>query len=243
MPTGFKYLSDEVKPRERMLAAGDARGLAGYELLAILLKTGSSGCDVLELSRRLLSAFGSVETMIRSDLLSFTKTVADWNQSHPTRKIRGIGRVKTLELLAAFEFVRRGCRSADICDMQSIDDVAGLMFDTLGNDTTQEHFLIVPLDSRNKALRRPERITTGLQSAALADAREVFSRCLKWGAAAVVIAHNHPDGNVTPSAEDVALTHRLAEAGRIVGVEVADHLILGRCPLFTSMRDAGLMEG
>lgn len=236
MPNDFKSLADEVKPRERILADGNARLLSSDELLAVLLKTGTSGCDVMELARRLVSAFGSVHAMIRADLAEFRATLKRWNEQHPAKRVGGIGEAKTAELLAAFEFVRRGYeKSADA--LTCLEDAAAMFFDVIGEGERQEVFMVLPLDSQNRPLRRPEIVTKGLAGKTAADAREVFSRALKWGADSVIVAHNHPGGSEEPSKEDIAVTRALAAAGRTVGVELSDHLVLGDRPVFASLRE------
>lgn len=239
MSNEFKSLSDEVKPRERILAEGGAS--ANYELLAVLLKTGAAGCDVMELSRRLISAFGSVSEMVKCDLLMFRETVKRWNVSHPEKRILGLGTVKMLELLAAFEFVRRGCGEDARTNVDSLDDLVKMFCDSIRGDFDQEHFMVVPLDSDNRVLRPPVCLAKGLHMSVVVDARELFARALRWYAASVVVAHNHPDGDTAPSEADVSLTKRLVEAGRLLGVEVMDHLIVNdRCE-FSSLAELGLI--
>ena len=236
MPSAFKSLSGDVKPRERILAAGSARGLATHELIAVLLKTGTAGCDVLELSRRLVSAFGSMRDMIRSDAAEFRHVIACWNKSHSDLRISGLGAAKMAELLAAFEFARRGM-GVPLQPLVSLDDAAELFFSELGEGENQECVFVLLLDSQNRPLRRPERVTKGLLNSAPIDVREVFSRALRCGAASVIVAHNHPSGSIEPSDEDVRMTRRLKDAGRLVGVDLHDHLILGHRPNFTSLNE------
>ena len=242
MPNDFKSLSDEVKPRERILSAGDASALANYELLAVLLKTGAPGCDVMELSRRLISAFGSVSEMVKCDLVSFRAAVKKWNAAHPERRILGLGTVKMLELLAAFEFVRRGCGEVTRITVASLDDLARMFCDGLQGDFEQEHFMVVPLDSDNRVMRPPVCLTKGLRTAVIADSREVFAHALRWNAASVVLARNHPDGGTTPSEEDVVVTKRFVEAGKLLGVDVMDHLIVNVAGEYSSLSELGLLE-
>ena len=112
MANGFKNLVAELKPREKIEKAGTASTASAVELLAIILKTGTVGCVVMELSRRLIDAFGGVDELVRTDYNSLKSGVAEYNRRNPARKILGFGRVKLLELTAAFELARRGyaCR-------------------------------------------------------------------------------------------------------------------------------------
>jgi DNA repair protein RadC len=179
--------------------------------------------------------------MIRSDFAEFRAAIKRWNEIHPEMRIRGVGAAKTAELLAAFEFVRRGyekCTDALTC----LEDAAAMFFDVLGEGERQELFMVLPLDSQNRPLRKPEIVTRGLTGKTAADAREVFSRVLKWGAESLIVAHNHPGGDIEPSADDVAATRALVAAGKTVGVELADHLVLGDRPNFTSLRERDLLH-
>jgi DNA repair protein RadC len=115
MRNDFKSRANGLKPRERIESLGSAVSASAEELLAIILKTGAAGCDVMELSRRLIDAFGGIEELVRTDLNSLKAAVTDYNKRNPSRKILGLGRVKILELTAAFELARRGYKEKFKC--------------------------------------------------------------------------------------------------------------------------------
>jgi len=102
--------------------------------------------------------------------------------------------------------------------------------------------MVIPLDSDNRVMRPPDRLTKGLHTAVMADAREVFARALRWGASSVVVAHNHPDDDTTPSKEDVVLTKRLVQAGQLLGIDLMDHLIVNSKCEFSSLAELKLFE-
>ena len=121
MANDFKSRTTELKPRERIETAGSASVASAVELLAIILKTGAAGCDVMELSRRLIDAFGGVEELVKTDLNTLKNGVREYNRRNPERKILGLGRVKMLELAAAFELARRVRRHSSWRDAATLD--------------------------------------------------------------------------------------------------------------------------
>lgn len=242
MSNAIQRLAAELRPRERILSEGNARSLSSCELLAVLLKTGCEACDVLELSRRVLSAFGTIAELQDSDCLSFTRKILDWNNNNPDKIIKGIGQVKMVELLAAFELARRGVPIRRRKAVESLDALASAFVQCLGLRPSQECFMIAPLDSENALLCKPQIVSTGCRYSVMADPREVYSRALRWGAESVVVAHNHLDGSVEPSEDDVVVTKRLCAAGRIVGVRLMDHLIVSEGSDFASLRELGCIE-
>ena len=150
MGNNFKARAVELKPRERIEQAGTASVASGAELLAVILKTGTAGCDVMELSRRLIDAFGGVETLVKTDLNTLKSGIAAHNLRCPERKILGLGRVKILELTAAFELARRGyaARQTHVSAVASSADAAGLFRRMLSAGERQEKFWALPLDAK-----------------------------------------------------------------------------------------------
>lgn len=252
MPSDFKRLSDQVKPREQLRDAVSPSELKSEALLAILLRTGAAGCNVLETARRLLDAFGSVSELVRSDWRTLERHVRDYNASHPERKIKGVGPLKMLELAAAFELVRRGyeVKGPDIrrIKIAKPEDAYRIFREAALLGEEQESFFVLPLDTKNHPLcTTPLRVTCGLLDRAPAHPREIFKAAIRWGAQAVVVAHNHPSGDPTPSQDDIRLTERLLEASSILGIQLLDHLILGSLDNgggrgYTSLRKMGLMK-
>ena len=232
MASDFKQLSDKVKPREQLRDAVSPSELKPEALLAILLRTGAAGCNVLETARRLLDAFESVSELVKSDWRTLERHIREYNRHHSERKIKGVGQLKMLELAAAFELVRRGYEIDDENirnnKIAKPEDAYRIFREAILMGEEQEGFYVLPLDTKNRPLcNAPLRVTYGLVDQTPAHPREVFKAAIRWGATAVIVAHNHPSGDPTPGKDDIRLTERLVEAGRIVGISVIDHLVLG----------------
>jgi DNA repair protein RadC len=251
MANDFKTLSDKVKPREQLRDAVSPSELKPEALLAILLRTGAAGCNVLETARRLLDAFGSVAELVRSDWRTLERHVRDYNKRHGDRKIKGVGQLKMLELAAAFELVRRGyeLEGEDIrqLNITKPEESYRIFREAVHIGEEQESFLVLPLDAKRHPLcTAPLRVTYGLADQTVAHPREVFKAAIRWGAQAIIIAHNHPSGDPTPSKDDIRLTERLVEASHILGIQLLDHLILGTPDSeggrgFVSLRKMGVL--
>ena len=232
MPSDFKQLSDKIKPREQLRDAVSPSELKPEALLAILLRTGSAGCNVLETARRLLDAFGSVSELVKSDWRTLDRHVREYNMSHQESKIKGVGQLKMLELAAAFELVRRGYE-IDGEDIRRIkiskpEDSYRIFKEAVFVGEEQESFLVLPLDTKNHPLCTvPLHVAYGSLNQASVHPRDVFKAAIKWGAHSIIVAHNHPSGDPTPSKDDIRLTERLIEASRIIGIQLLDHLIIG----------------
>lgn len=240
----FKSLSDELKPRERMRRASSVRAVDDVSLLAVMFKTGANGCDVMESSRRLLKVFGSLTRLVRCDWRELSETIKQYNKAHPDERVLGIGPAKQLELAAAFELVRRGFAvspgdvRAKIVD--SAEGAVEVFRRSLVMGDEQENFFVLPLDSGKHPLCEPICVTRGTLDMSPVHSREVFKDAIRWGAHAVIVAHNHPSGDPTPSREDTMVTKRLMEASAVVGIPIVDHIILGHGN-YASLRELGLM--
>ena len=238
----FKALPDELKPREQLLRAASPRDVSDEALLAVMLKTGSRGCDVGELARRLLRVFGSLHALVRADVRQLELTIKEYNRAHPEKRILGIGPVKALELTAAFELVRRGFEPmADDVRQRRIatsEDAWAVFKRALALGDEQENFFVLPLDSSKHPLCEAVRVTRGTLDGSPVHVREVFKDAIKWGAHAVMVAHNHPSGDSTPSQDDIVLTRSLVDASTVVGIPLLDHLVLGN-GRFVSLRENG----
>ncbi len=228
MGNDFKHRATELKPRERIEKAGTAEVASAAELLAIILKTGAAGCDVMELARRLIDAFGSVETLVKSDLNTLKSGVARYNRENPTRKILGLGRVKILELAAAFELARRGYTSSKEIEttITSSSASAAVFRAHLRAGEVQEKFWVLPLDVKLKPLSEPQVVAIGTVNGVSVHPRDVFSIAVKWNAHSIVVGHNHPSGSASPSKRDVELTWGLYSAGKMMGIPLVDHIIV-----------------
>jgi len=227
----FDKRGSELMPRELMERVADPALVPDEALVAVLLKTGARGLNVIELSRRLIEAFGSMKSLVSADWRALEERIKDWNKTHPDRPIKGLGHVKCLELSAAFEMGRRWSRLApDELKAQKVTDpeTAYRIFKTVltpGDD--KENLYALLLNRKNRPICEPLRISRGTTDSAPAFARDVFKEALKWGAVAVMVAHNHPSGDPTPSKADFKFTERLVELAKIAEIRLLDHLVLG----------------
>lgn len=240
----FKSLSDELKPREKMRRASSVRAVDDAALLAVMLKTGTQGCDVVESSRRLLKAFGSLPRLVRCDWRELGETIRQYNKAHPNERVLGIGPTKQLELAAAFELVRRGFDvspedvRAKVVD--STEAAVEIFRRALALGEEQENLFVLPLDAKRHPLCEPICATRGTLDMSPVHSREVFKDAIRWGAHAVIVAHNHPSGDSTPSRDDVVVTKRLVEASAVIGIALLDHIVIG-CGSHVSLRESGMM--
>lgn len=196
------------RPREKLIQYGPAR-LSNKELLAIILRTGGRNESVLELAGRVIRSCKS------EDLSSVSYA--------EIRKISGIGPAKACEIMACFELGRRLLKGKVASLFLKPEDVWKELKDI--RTLKKEHFIIFYLDSRNQQIER-EIISVGSLNASLVHPREVFEPAVRIHAAQVILAHNHPSGNPEPSRDDLEINRRLAEAGKILGIEVIDHIIV-----------------
>lgn len=227
----FKAKDGELMPREKMIRAADPKDVEDAALLAVLLKTGVNGCDVSELARRLISAFGSLKGLVDSDWRRIERRIYEYNKQHPENPVKGVGRVKCLELAAAFELGRRGSRLshqdlAQIC-VNSPNDAYALFKESVVVAEGQENMYVLPLDVKRRPMCVPFKVSIGTSDYTPVVARDIFRKAISWGASSVVIAHNHPSGDPTPSCEDFEVTVKLQSAASLVDITLVDHLVLG----------------
>lgn len=214
----------EDLPRERLNRFGP-EGLRDHELLAVVLGTGYRGRSVLEVARTICDRHG-VEELVAMEAGQLCR-------------LKGIGRVKAGGLVAGFELARRGLHKG-----LGVQPIVSCPADTLPlltelKDQRREHFLCLYLNARNQVVHK-ELISIGSLSASIVHPREVFQVAVTRAAASIILAHNHPSGDVTPSKEDVELTRRMVEAGGIMGIDILDHIILSESD-FLSLKERGLM--
>lgn len=207
----IKDLVVRERPRERLHAYGVA-ALSDAELLALIVRHGHGAENAVELSAKLLSRFG-LEGLSHA-------SVAELGS------VPGIGCAKASQLVALFEILRRLPRERVLVKIASAAEAAAYCQPLIGH-LEQEHFLVVWLDVRNQVLGH-EVITKGLVDSSLVHPREVFRGALKANASSVIVAHNHPSGDVRPSPEDVRVTEVLSESGAVLGVKLLDHLVVTR---------------
>lgn len=220
-PLRIGDLPHDLQPRELLKRVG-SRHASDDTLLAIILRVGVRGANVVETAKRLLSAFGSLDNLARA---TCGEIVA--------KGIPGIGETKALQILAAIEFGRR-CSYSELMRtkhngsgyVKSSEEVYDLIM-PIAYGCRQELFFVVLLGPRNKVIGQPREIARGQRDAVALRPNLVFEAAIKEGAVSVIVAHNHPSGDPTPSEEDVTLTRKLVEAGRLMNIPVVDHLILG----------------
>lgn len=224
------HVSDAL-PREQFKRTDDPREVPDETLVAILLRTGTHGCDVKELARRLIGAFGSLKALVSSDWRAILARVKEYNKANPRMRIAGFGEVKCLELAAAFELGRRRQRLSpgDLRErrIDDADDAYALFRTCLTVDDEQENVFVLALDADRKPICEPFLVSRGTTNATFMHPREVFKQALRWGAHSIYVAHNHPSGNPNPGAQDFARTRELAKAAKIVDIKLRDHLVLG----------------
>lgn len=220
-----KEMPEDERPRERMRRAGP-QALSTPELLAIILRTGIPDENVLTMALRLLTKHKGLAGLSRAD---FAQLEAE----------RGLGPAKTAQLLAAFELGRRLMAEApeERFQIRAPADAANLLMPLIAHQE-QEHFVILYLDTRNRVLDQ-ETLYKGSLNTSLVRIGEVFRGAVRRQCAGVIVAHNHPSGDPTPSPEDIALTRRLVDAGKLLEVDVLDHVVIGQ-NRFVSLRERAL---
>jgi DNA repair protein RadC len=227
VPIQVASLPQSDRPRERLWSLG-ASALTTTELLAILIGTGSGGRDVLEVAGGLLGvAEGSLRRLVQRPAAELLRTP-------------GIGPTKAARLLAAFEIGSRisGEERPPLFRIREPEDVARLFRSRL-RDLLVEEFHLVALDSQSQVLREVL-VTRGLLNSSLVHPREVFRAAIAEAAAGIIVVHNHPSGDPTPSAEDKAVTRQLMAAGRLLDLPLYDHVIIAG-DRFVSFANAGLL--
>ncbi len=230
----IKDLPISERPRERLAQHG-AESLSNGDLLAILLRTGLRGQSAVSVAEQLLARFGRLDNLARASLAEI-------------RSVRGIGLDKAIAVKAAFTLAQRMAR--DMAAESPLLDTPERVADLLREDNRLyevECFQVVLLNTRRR-LMRVEKLSQGTLDTLLVHPREVFRAAIAAGAAAIVVAHNHPSGDPTPSEQDIKVTRDLIRAGQLLKIEVVDHVILGRRTAershdFVSLRELGYWAG
>jgi DNA repair protein RadC len=215
----------QERPRERLQRLGpDA--LSSQELLALIIGRGVSKRSVLDIAHELLRRFGSVHGMSKASIEELSK-------------IHGVGIAKAAQIKAAFELAKRQDLENDIpkFTVNNPETLVKAIRATI-QDKAKEHFKLVLLNTRNKVTGIMP-ISVGTLNASLVHPREVFKEAIQGSASSVILVHNHPSDDLEPSEEDIKLTRRMVEAGKILGIEVLDHIIITRHD-FLSLKSRGL---
>ncbi len=214
-------LFKDDKPREKVAKKGPG-ALKTFELFALILGSGGKGHPVFELSRDIEKALGDDPDKLNFETL---------------KKIPGVGPAKAAQIMAAFELGRRYLVKKEGRKIHNAESVVELFREY--RDRRQEHFLTATLDGAGGLIAQRV-VFIGTLTQSLVHPREVFADAIADRAAGIVFAHNHPSGSVEPSSDDLALTRRLSEAGKLLGIEIVDHVIIGK-DAFYSFRQSGLL--
>jgi len=227
----IRDLPTSERPRERLRDHGAAY-LSNAELIAILLRTGTAAENVLGLATRLLSQFGGLDGLARASF-------------HELASVHGMGEAKTAQLKAALELGRRLLATSTDArvTIHSPQDVANLLIAEM-SFLDQEHFRVLLLNTKNQVLAVKE-VYKGNVNSAVIRASEVFQEAVRSNCPAIILVHNHPSGDPTPSPEDVQVTRQLIEAGKLMDIEVLDHVVIGQAGSggFVSLKERRLGFG
>ena len=205
-------LPDEEKPREKLLQRG-IDSLTDAEMLAILLRTGVPGCNVIELARKLLNHYGTLAQLSRCPIPELSS-------------FKGVGLAKALHLAAAFGLGTRLAAEQVISEPLNHPEAIYALLGTEMRLLDRESLRVVLLDTRYRLIAIRE-ISKGTLNESLAHPREIFKPAISHSACAFVLAHNHPSGDPAPSETDLRLTRRVAECARMLQIQFLDHIILG----------------
>ncbi len=221
------------RPQERLEKHGP-HALSDRELIAMILRSGPKGVDVVSMSGQLIDKAGSLTNLLRWSAEDF-------------QEIHGIGKVKALQLIAVMDLAKRILK-ADETQATCFDapEVVAEHFATVTPGLEVEKFWALCLDRKNRLIRRAE-ITSGTATSALVHPREVFREAIKLSASALIAVHNHPSGDPAPSRADIQVTRQLREAAKVIGIDLLDHIVVGNKASdsqglgYYSFNDAGLI--
>ncbi|MEK7202142.1 MAG: DNA repair protein RadC [Patescibacteria group bacterium] len=213
----IKDLPKVERPREKLITKG-AENLKDSELLAILLRTGKAGKNVVEIASQILTKY-SKKRLLQMTYQDFLN-------------VSGIDSAKATTLLAAFELSKRALEVDDtnLPIVATPKDVVAHLTDLC--DKQKEHFVALYLNARNQIIHK-ETISVGTLTASLVHPREVFEPAIRHFASSIVVAHNHPSGDPAPSEEDIKLTKNLVQAGKILDIDLFDHIIVTKNVFFS----------
>lgn len=208
-----------LMPREKLLASG-AESLTDQELLAIFLRTGIKGMPVMQLSQEVLNGFGSLRELLSADLATFCR-------------MKGLGQTQFIQLQASKEMTKRYlAQQMQVRENINEPYLAVMSFQAELESEEREVFMVMFLDNQNRLIKK-EKMFYGTINQATVYPREIIKEALKCNAAAIIVAHNHPSGNCTPSESDRALTKKLEMACDLVGIRFVDHIVVGKGDYFS----------
>jgi DNA repair protein RadC len=214
------------RPRERLIKFGP-EALSAQELLALVIGRGIPKKSVMNIAQELLAKFGNIRSISQASIEALAE-------------IKGLGLAKAAQIKATFELGRRQELEPELkdYDIKNPQSVVKAIRSSI-KDKAKEHFKLILLDNRNKIIGIST-ISIGTLNASLVHPREIFKEAIIHNSASVVLAHNHPSGDPEPSEEDIKITERLVESGKILGIEVIDHIIIGKTN-FASFKERGLL--
>ena len=220
----IKDFPNDERPRERFIKQGP-ESLANHELIALLIQTGSKNESVLTLANKLLIHFDGLRLLKDASL-------------DELKAIKGIGTAKAIQLMAAIELGRRvsNLEFTDRYCSRSPEDAAKYMMNEM-KFLSQEHFICLYLNTKNQVMHK-QVVFIGSLNASIVHPREVFKEAFRRSAASIICLHNHPSGDPSPSREDIEVTKRLVECGKIIGIDLLDHIIMGENK-FISLKEKG----
>jgi DNA repair protein RadC len=223
--TLIKDMPLNMRPREKLLAEGET-ALNNHELLAIILGNGTKDISALELANRLLDTYKGLRRLQEASLEELIQE-------------KGIGPAKAASIKAALEIGRRISLDVEIRDLiKSPKDVEKMLIQEM-RVYDREHFMVLYLDRKGGLIVKEDVSVGGLHSS-IVHPREVFKTAIKRSAASIILAHNHPSGDPSPSREDIEITRRLVEVGHLMGIEVLDHVVIGE-NTYCSLKEKGLI--
>lgn len=223
-PIMIRDVPAEERPRERLIQKG-AHSLSNQELLAIILRTGTMNESVLQVAQRMLQHFEGLRLLKHATIEELTS-------------IKGIGTAKAIQVIASLELGQRVMQlhPDEKYKILSPEDGANYVMEEL-RFLTQEHFVAAYLNTKNEVIHK-QTVFIGSLNASLVHPREVFKEGIRRSAASVICFHNHPSGDPSPSREDIEVTKRLVESGKLLGIELIDHIVIGD-KQFVSLREKG----
>jgi DNA repair protein RadC len=222
----IREMLHEDRPRERLRERGP-HALSLRELLAILVGSGGRGRSAMDLADEIVASFGSTREMASASVETFSS-------------VSGVGPATACRLRAAIEFGKRmsAATRGEIKVIRSPEDAASLMMDEMKH-LDREHFKVILLDSKNSVIG-VETVSIGTVNASIVHPREVLKPALMKSATSLILVHNHPTGQTSPSREDILLTRRFEKCGRILGIEIVDHIIIGDGS-YESLKEGGYL--
>lgn len=231
-PSLEQALPESLRPREMMERFG-CKALSDDQLLAILLRSGTRGMNVVDLSRALLARYGTLRELSRAS-----------PKELEALRLPGLGRVKCLELSAALEITRRVLAWRDPDESMNDPETVARRLAALVEGDARETFFVLALNRKNRLIGEPVAVSRGTVDSSLAHPREIFREAVRLSASGVIVAHNHPSGDPTPSPADLSITRELIDAGRVLRIPLLDHVVIGRpaTERFVSLRRSQLVE-